>query len=351
MPKILKYTTIDSFNETLFIIGGANETGLIRIGEMSSNNASHTWKTPLIEIDSGKSINFQISALDQTHFALAYSDGTTGYGTVRIGHWNQVNSIVWDTPKTLFQHNPVLMPENSLHVIRLSSIQFALAYLATDDSDKIKLRIGQFSDDSITWLTTSEFVVDGDSCSLISICYVSGFNFLVNYEKNNSIYVRLYSWLGGNNLTALTDPVLVTSDEPTSINCTMLSSTRFLLFWSTDSGGLVRVGNINGSTITWETSSEEFYSTGCDYITATRLTDSYFTVACRSQTNGYGKVRAGFWDGSTIVWIGEIVTFRRKPIRYLSSTALGSHVFLMLYADEGFSNCGVMTKGRLGSLP
>jgi hypothetical protein len=350
MSKILKYTALDSFTTTRFLVGGSSTSGLLRIGELDSNPSTHTWKTPLLEIESGSSVNFKVATLDETHFVVAYSDGVTGYGTVRAGHWDEASSIDWDTPETLFQHTPSLMSENTLDLIKLSSVCFAIVYIAEDDNHKIKIRIGQISSNTVVWLTTSEFIVD-TNCSWVSLKLVTGFRFLVSYETSDVIYVRLYNWLGGNNLVALSDPTLVNSGTASHIYLLVMSDSRFLVFWASSSQGLMRVGSIDGSNIGWVTATQEFLDSQCEYLSAVRLTDLYFAVSCRDVIdNGYGKVRAGYWNGASIVWLGTIITFRHTSIKYLSMLALGEHLFLILYCDEGFSQCGVLTKCRLGSL-
>ncbi len=340
------YISVSALDSTHFVVAYSDcsnsKYGTARIGHFTGS--SIVWDTDETVFNSGDTEYVSVSSLDSTHFVVAYSDySNSEYGTARIGHFTG-SSIVWDTKETRFNSRYTY----HISVSSLDSTHFVVAYSDHSNSDYGTARIGHFTGSSIVWDTDE---TGFNSCiGSVSVSSLDSTHFVVAYSDcSNSEYgTARIGHFTGSSIAWDTDETVFNSRRTDTLSVSSLDSSHFVVAYLV-SNGVVRVGHVSGSSVVWDTVGMVFHSGNAQDISVSSLDSTHFVVAYRDAGNSSepGVVRVGYFDGSSVVWDTDESVFNPGSTWWISVSSLDGSHFVVAYRDDSNSKYGT---ARIGSV-
>jgi hypothetical protein len=338
--------SVSALDSTHFVVGycdsGNSNYGTAIIGTISGSTISYSSE---YVFNSAYTDYISVSALDSTHFVVAYRDyGNSNYGTAIIGTISG-STITYGSE---YVFNSAITA--SISISALDSTHFVVAYRDYGNSNYGTAIIGTISGSTITY--GSEYVFNSAITASISISALDSTHFVVGYmDYGNSYYgTCIIGTISGSAISYGSEYVFNQANT-SYISVSTLDSTHFVVGYC-DSGnsnyGTAIIGTISGSTISYS-SEYVFNSAYTDYISVSALDSTHFVVGYRDFGNSYyGTCIIGTISGSAISYSSEYV-FNSADTPYISVSTLDSNHFVVGYQDNGNSDYGTAIIGTIQS--
>jgi len=321
---------------------GDSGHGYAVVGSLSGTVLS--WGTPVKFVANGTSMT-DIAALDSTHFVVIYRDAV-GDGFARIGVTSGTTISSYGTAVEYSSDGDVAYPA----VTALDSTHFVVAYHDGTAGDG-KARIGVTSGTTISSYGTAVDFNASEANTRIDVSTLDSTHFVIIYyiTADSNLYAKVGT-TSGTTISSFGTESTVESGATDFSSVTALDSTHFVVSMgsSTSSDGFSKVGIVSGTTISSYGSSAEFNTSYSVYCPSSALNESTFIVAYRDIGNSsYGTAMIGEVSGTTITFGTEQV-FNSSATYTQSVVGVDSTHFVISYDDAGNSNYGT---GIVGSIP
>lgn len=295
-PRKTDFISVSALDSTHFVIAyrdlGASSHGKAIIGTVS--NGDDITYGSIYEFDATATTFISVSALDSTHFVIAYSDSTTN-GKSIIGVVSNGDDIAYGSE---YQFNA--RETNEISVASLDSTHFVIAFKDEGGSDYGKAIIGVVS--------------NGDDIAFGSI---------YDFNSGNSLY----------------------------ISAAKLDSTHFVVaFKNSTTHGQSIVGTVsNGDDITFG-SIYEFNGVDTTYISAAALDATHFVVAFMDDAaSDHGQAIIGTVSNGDDITYGTKYEFINKATIYISVSKIDSTNFVICFTNNEASNVGQSIIGTVSN--
>jgi len=282
-----------------------------------------------------------VSALDSTHFVVAYRDkGNKNYGTAVIGTVSG-NSISWGS-EYVFDSGGA----EHISVSALDSTHFVVAYRDVDNNKYGTAVIGNVCGDSISY--GSEYVFNSGYTPYISVSALDSTRFVVAYSdrSNNRYGTAVIGTVSGNAISFGSEYVF-NYDGTSYISVSALDPTHFVVAYEDQecgNYGTVKIGTVSGKSISWG-SKYVFNAAPTHHISVSALDSTRFVVAYTDcDNNHYGTAIIGTVSGNSISFGFECV-FNEGDTSYTSVSALDSTHFVVTYVDDDNNYYGTAVIG------
>ncbi|MFC1965270.1 hypothetical protein ACFLWG_04665 [Chloroflexota bacterium] len=293
---------------------------------------------------SDQSYSISAAALSSNKFVVAYQDrGNSDYGMAVIGTVS--HSTISYSSRYVFNSDNT----DDISVAALSSTDFVVAYQNGGNSDYGTAVIGTVSDSTISYGPKKVF--NSAATSDISAAALSPTKFVVAYQDvgNSGYGTAVIGNVTGSTISYDGPEEVFNSYYTYSISAAALSSTKFVVAYSSSNDGIAIIGTVSDSTISYDGSEWVFNSTGyTDLISAAALSSDRFVVA---YAWGYQAMRGTAFIGtvsdSTIINYGSEYVFNSDRTYSISTTALSSTKFVVAYGDGGNSSKGTVVIGTV----
>jgi len=263
--------------------------GAISYGSEAVFNSADTYDT-------------SVSALDSTHFIVAYRDyGNSDYGTAVIGTIS--GSTISYGSEYVFNSGDTRYPS----VSALDATHFIVAYRDYGNSSYGTAVIGTISGSTISY--GSEYVFNSETTRYTSVSALDSTHFIVAYQDydNSSYGTAVIGTVSGSTISYGSEYVFNSGDTRYP-SVSALDATHFVVAYQ-DIGnsnyGTAVIGTISGSTISYG-SEYVFNQAATDHISVSALDATHFVVAYDDTGNSdYGTAVIGTVSGSTISYGSE----------------------------------------------
>ncbi|RLF31589.1 MAG: hypothetical protein DRM98_05350, partial [Thermoplasmata archaeon] len=172
--------SISPLNSSCFIIAyGMANKGCVKIGTVSGNSISYSSR---YVFTTNQTFEISVSCLDSSHFVVAYrDDGNSNYGTAVVGTVSGSSISFGDE----YVFNSARTEE--VFISALDSTHFVVAYKDYGNSQYGTARIGTVSGSSISF--GDEYVFNSAGIHHISVSALDSSHFVVSYQDyGNSFY-------------------------------------------------------------------------------------------------------------------------------------------------------------------
>ena len=289
--------SVAALNSTHFVVtykdSGGDSYGCARLGVVSSGTvisygAENIFNSAVISLTS-------VSALDSTHFVVVYKDnGNSDYGTAIVGETSGGDVIVSYGAENVFNSTTT----SELEVSALDSTHFVVAYQNTGSSNVGTGIVGSVaSGTTITFGTPNVF--DSSWTYHIAVEALDSTHFVIGYMDtgtgNHGMgIVGLTN--GGTTISSYGSQNEFTSTSPVYISISKLDSTHFVIGFI----GTSRVGTTNGgTTISSYASAITFNDASSKWTSITALDSSDYVVVYKDDSgDDYGCGRAYYTQPS-----------------------------------------------------
>ncbi len=286
-----------------------------------------------------------ICALSATSFALAYYDASGGVGKVIVASISGT-TITYGTPFSLTSATT----NDYYNICALDSTHFAVIY---NDGSNAAVAVGVVSGTTVTSVGTRvAFSQFSSANSYYGICTLDSTHFVVSYRDSilGLSYVHCGS-VSGTTITAGTRVAFGAGANPqkSSTSISAISSTSFFCVYSDGAGtGTAFVSSVSGTTITKGSDSNFAANVGASnsVITTFPLDSTHIGIAYRTNTNT-GSSIVGVISGTTISSWGSAVQFSSSGAAVVGA-GINSTSFVLSY-NNGTPNGANVTGSVSGT--
>jgi hypothetical protein len=291
-----------------------------------------------------------VAMLDSTHVVVAYKDsGGDGYGCSRVGVING-NAITWGA-ENIFESAITSL----IDVTALDSTHFVVAYSDAGNSNYGTAIVGLVSGTTISSYGSANVFNPGVT-TYIAIDVLDSTHFFVAYKDGgNSNYGTAIVGVtdGGTTISSYGSENVFDSAIVYDINAATLDSTHFIIAYQ-DGGnsnyGTAIVGVTDGGTTISSYGSENvFNNAAIEYTAVTKLDATHFVIGYGDSGNSeHGTAIVGVTDGgTTISSYGSENVFNATTTTYNAIATLDSTHFIITYKDSGGAGYGCARKGTV----
>jgi hypothetical protein len=336
--------SVSALDSTHFVVAyrdyGNSDYGTAIIGTISGSTISYGSE---YVFNSATTAYISISALDSTHFVVGYQDGGNSYygtaiiGTISGSTISYGSEYVFNSATTAY-----------ISISALDSTHFVVGYWDKGNSDYGTAIIGTISGSTISY--GSEYVFNSAYTTYISISALDSTHFVVGYrDHGNSYYGTCVIGTISGSTISYSSKYVFNSADTLYISVSALDSTHFVVAYRDYSNyGTCVIGTVSGSAISYG-SEYVFNSATTANISISALDSTHFVVGYRDDDNSYyGTAIIGTISGSTISYSSEYV-FNSATTYDISVSALDSTHFVVGYQDGGNSYYGTAIIGTLPS--
>jgi len=283
-----------------------------------------------------------VTALDATHFVVAYKDvGNSNRGTAIVG-------LVSGTTIRSYGAENVFNPANTddISITALDATHFVVAYKDVGNSDRGTAIVGFVSGTTISSYG-AENVFNSAATDDCAVTALDATHFVVAYrDTGNSNYgTAIVGLVSGTAISSYGAENVFNSATTYRMSVTALDATHFVVAYRDVSTGAARVGLVSGTTIS-SYGAENVFNPTTECISVTALDATHFVVAYQDQDNSdRGTARVGLVSGTTISSYGAENVFNSATTAHISVTALDATHFVVAYKDYGNSNYGTAIAG------
>jgi len=231
-----EYNSVAIIDSTHFVVAyGENQanTGEAIIGTVSSGNEI-AYGTEY-EFNSATSKYINISLLDSTHFVIVYKDdGGDDYGEAIVGVISSTDVITFDTGETT-----AFVEGNNYYSVcaALDSTHFAVVFRDGSDSNKAKAIIGIVSSgDTINFGSKYTFNTVLTYYHDFAIVEQDSTHFIVAYNTDNDDGVSFIGTVSNGNEISIGDEFTYNSARSDKNSIALLDSTHFAIAYMDDGG-------------------------------------------------------------------------------------------------------------------
>ena len=282
-------------------------TGTSILGTVSGDNISFGSETVF---NSGNTYDISITSMDNSHFAIAYTDGANAdLGTSIIG--SVTNNTISFSSEVIF--NPEVTYNNSMS--SLDANHFIIAYMDGGNSYKGTAILGTLSGNSISY--SPEFIYNDEMTYQSSTTSLDMTHFVIAYRgSGNSLYsMAIVGTLSGSNISfGSARQIVAKANEDFSI--TSLDNTHVVFVYRDNDNdyGTATIGTISGNNISFGSNFVFNYGKSDD-ANGIKLDATHFIAYYMdNNNNGYGATIAGEVGNVTqngTIWNGPNVTFSK----------------------------------------
>lgn len=310
-------------------------------GKLATSSGLVDWLTAASNFDDSARY-IAIAKLTEDTFVIAYEDqADSNKGKVRVGQYIE-GSITWLTAATEFEATF----SADIAITALTTDTFVIAYRESSDGVAI---VGRYSEGSVTW-RTGKTVFLASSNGSISIARLNEDTFVLAYQGIDGLVggarIGQYTFP---TITWLTAEVTFNPGITQQVGVAHLISNIFVIVYRDNSNsgyGTARVGEYSGGTIVWKTSETVYHSAQTYPNEVVALSSSVFAVIYADQTTDYGAARIGEYSGGNITWKTSEKVFNVVETDYVNIDALSSTIFVITYRDVGGGNYTHMRVGE-----
>jgi len=285
------YLSLTSLDDTHFAVAygdvSNNEFGTVRIGTVSGDTISYGSE---YVFNFAPTYYISIAKLDESHFVVAYFDGTGSPDGCAI-----IGSLTGETinygAESVFCNGGAY----GLSVSSLDNSCFIIAYHDVLDSSKGKAILGTVTNNSISF--SSEYIFDtGWITSDISSDNIDSTHFVIAYKEYfNSYYGTAILGTKSGNSLSFSSKFVFNYANTSGISVKTMNESHIIIEY-TDLGnsnyGSAIIGSISGDTIIY--GPENVYSVNAQWSSITALDATNIVVAYKDGNNpGYGKATFG----------------------------------------------------------
>jgi len=327
---------VEKLDSNLFIIafsdGGDSSKGKVRVGEYADGTI--TWKTSATEFDGGTTQYVSAANLGSNFFVIAYRDVTdSNKGKVRVGEFTGA-AISWKTAEIEFEAG------NTTHIsiANLGSNLFAIAFCDVDDTNKGKVRMGEFTGAAVDWSTVT--TLDTNTVLYTSVIYLENNVFLTIYYDSVSTECQ-YSVRGFTGLTMDSRASGTVYDGVThSTSLAYLGSGNFLAGFTDAANVNCRVGHFSepDSKLIWMTPAiavdivaDEDYA-----FDLASLGSNVFVVTYVGGLGNRNSIMIGKYGRGNIEWLISRTSFILNPMSVYQTIGvanLESNIVAVAFVD------------------
>ena len=337
-----EYNAVAMLDSTHVIVAykdtGGSGYGCAKVGLIDGNTV--TWGVEKV-FNSALTDYISVSALDSTHFVVAYrDDGGADYGCARVG-------LVSGTTISSYGAENIFNSAGSVYisVAKLNTTHFVVTYQDTGGDGYGCARVGLISGTTISSYG-AENVFNSATTIYNSVAALDSTHFVVVYEDvGNSNYATGIVGVtdGGTTINSYgSENVYNSTSKASYTSVATLDSTHFVITyrdWGNSYYGTAIVGLVSGTTISSYGSESVFLSTGAGYTSVSVLDSTHFVVGYRG-TSEYGCARQGTVSGTTISGYDTEVIFNSAVTVYIAVTTLNSTDYIVVYKDDGGADYG-----------
>lgn len=284
--------SVSALDSTHFVVAykddGGDSYGCAKIGTVS-NDDEVAYGSEYIFNSASTTIPVT-AALDSTHFVVAYYDVGTGHGTAIIGTVSSVDQIAYGSE---YAFNTATTFAQS--VSALDSTHFVVAYRDGGNSNYGTARIGVVSSvDNIAY--GSEYVFSETTVVYTSVAGLDSTHFVIVYKNGTTTYgASVIGTVSSGNNIAYGSEYNFNEAVTVTPSVSALDSTHFIVAYKDDGGddyGIARVGTVSGNAIAY--GAEAIFNSAITTFPKTAALDgSNFVVAYENDSTGYGDAIVG----------------------------------------------------------
>lgn len=286
------YVSVAALDSTHFVVAYNDQPGnndvVCKVGVTSGTTISSYGAANIADSDNTNYTS--IAALDSTHFVVVYSDaGNSNKGTAIVGVVSGTTISSYGSASVFSGTNYIFYPA----VTALDSTHFVVAYKDGDDPKDGTAIIGLTSGTTISSFGTAVSFNSGDTREM-SVVALDSTHFVVAYkdDEGDDYGIARVGVTSGTAISSFGSENIFNSANTRYTSVTALDSTHFAVAYKDDGGddyGGTRVGTVSGTTISGYTDEELFNSAVTDYISVAALDDSNFVIAFKDTGNSsYG---------------------------------------------------------------
>ena len=346
------WISVSALDSTHFVVAykddGGDDYGICRVGLISGTTISSYGAENVF--NSAITSYISVSALDSTHFVVAYMDGgDSNHGTAKVG---LVSGTTISSYGAENEFNSVTT--NRISVSALDSTHFIVAYKDEAGDDYGIARIGLTSGTTISSYG-AENIFNSAKTGYISVSALDSTHFVVAYMDDGGAdhgCARIGLTNGGTTISSYGAENCFNSAITNYISVSALDSTHFVVVYKDDGGddyGCARIGLISGTTISSYGAENVFNSAATDHISVSALDSTHFVVVYRDWGNSYyGNATVGLTDGGTTIssYTAENV-FNSAATDHISVSGIDSTHFVIGYRDTGNLSYGTAIVGTI----
>ncbi len=269
-----------------------------------------------------------ISALDDTHFVLVYSDGSNSeYGTAVIGE------VVEDTikygPEYVFYNKPT----NETVVTALDETHFVVAFLDVNNGFSGVLKLGEVTGTAINFGADQPF---SKFAKTLAMTTLNDTTFVLAYVSlENGVQAVASVEKVKNNVISGEMNYGFKNSEVENLSIEALDQFSFIITYrDIDNGyaGTSLIGHVAGTVINYG-NEVVFNPNRSNWISLAALDPTQVVIAYSDFGNGdYGTVVTGSVVGDTIVY-GPPLVFNSDVTRFISVLGLSNSEFMIVNAS------------------
>jgi hypothetical protein len=290
----------------------------------------------------GSAIYISVSALDSTHFVVAWDAwGGSRHGQAKIGTVSNGDDIAYGNQ---YEFNATYT--YAIQVSVLSSTSFVIVFADGTNDNHGQAIIGVVSGgNQITYGSIYEFTATGVNTSL-SVSCLDSTHFVVAYRDNGDTahgkaIVGVVSGTPSDDIS-YGSVYEFYANTTVYVSVASLDSTHFVVaYQNVDTHGYAIIGTTSGTPADDITFGDayEFNNAVTTYISVTKIDSTHFVIAYSDQTL-YGQAIIGTVSNVDEIAYGSVAKFNNARSDYISCSNLDSTHFVVAYQDQSASAHG-----------
>ena len=343
------YNSVDSLDSNNFVVAykdtGNSNWGTSVVGKTDVGNLAITYGTPVV-FNSSQSDNISVATLDTTHCVIAFREvSELSFGRAIIGTISG-NSISFGNKFTFSSGDAT-----SISVTALDSTHFVVAYQDINNSDYGTAVVGTVSGgNSISYGTPVAF--NSAYTQFIAVSALDSTHCVVAYQDvaNSDYGTAVIGTVSGDIISYGSEYVFNTqSTDDNSVS--NLGSSKFVVaFEDNNSYGTAIIGTVAGSTISYGSKSN-FNSGRTGSISVSKLDNTHPVIAYSDTDNSaYGTNIIGTVSGNSISYGSEYI-FNSAATTYVSTSGLDTSRFIDVFEGSGQGIIGQQQEEGGGVVP
>jgi type IX secretion system substrate protein len=283
--------------------------------------------------------------LDATHFVIVFDDkDNNDYGTAIIAEISG-NTITYGT-EVVFKNDDI----HSFDVDRLDDTHFVLAYsTGTSSWDDREVIIGTVSGISVTFGAINDF---GSAFRpyYIQVVATDATHIVITFrDQNNSAYATAFAGIVSGDNISFGSGVVFNSVNTQNLSMDAMDATHVVVSYQNitdpNSPGISVIGTISGNSISFGAIVQ--FATKTQYSSIATLDATRFVINYQDGSNGYfGTSKIGTVSGTNITY-GSAYVFLPGWSSYLTTSKLDANNFILAYRDGTNSNLGTAIMGTV----
>jgi YVTN family beta-propeller protein len=309
-----------SSNAGVAVVGTINSDGSITYG--SPNTFFNTYSVAQVKV----------AALDSTHFVVGYFYTNFFYyidAKVGVVSGNTISS--YGAANTVYTGSSVT---SDYGLTALDSTHFAVAYY---DGTNSGAKVGATSGTTISSYGAANTFLAAAS-TYISLATLDSTHFVVAYKNNSNQGTAIVGVTSGTTISSYGSANTFLAGTTNNISVSALDSTHFVVGYSDSSNqGTAIVGVTSGTTISSYGSANTFLAATESLNSVTAIDSTHFVVGYKDNNN-FGSAILGTVSGTTISGYGTQKTFLSNTANGVSLTPIDDSHYIIAYQDN--SNAG-----------